>query len=156
MTHQNILTLGWQNPAAFSYPTQPPQPQPAYRPNMVTPGFPLVPNPFRMPPLPGTVDPSRIDGASLSYGFAPNVVPCNIPNEQRQNGFSGPNIGWSIGDRTDGSCVSSHAEDTVQKQEVETVCRAIIVPDEDMPVYSFGQASVSIFWAISFRRISIE
>lgn len=149
MTHNHILILGWQNPAALSYPTQPhQQPYQQAHPyqNVVTPGFPSVPSPFGMPPLPNAArDNSRVDGVSLSYGFAPNVVPCHIPNAQRQDSVTkGPAIGWAIGDRTDGACMSSQpAQDTpAENKQIETLCRAITVPDEDMPIYSFGYSSV--------------
>lgn len=148
MTHYHVLNLGWQNTSALSYPIQPhPQPPPPqpYYPNTITPGFPAVPLPFGMPPLPNSrQDNNRIDGVSLSYGFAPNVTPCNIPNDQSRSQSKGPTIGWSFGDKTDGACMSSQpVEDTkVENKQIEVVCRAIIVPDEDMPIYSFGNASV--------------
>lgn len=146
MTHNHVLILGWQNPATLSYITQP-RPQPPPQPYTVTPGFPSVPTPFGMPPLPNSVrDNNRVDGVSLSYGFAPNVVPCHIPNAQRQDSISrGPTIGWAIGDIPDGACVSSHAAEDIpaENKQVEVLCRAIKVPDEEMPIYS-NYASVSI------------
>lgn len=100
-----------------------------------------------MPPLPNAQPNNRVDGVSLSYGFAPNIIPCHIPNERRQDSQAkGPTaIGWSIGDKTDGACISSHsAEDKpIKNKQVEVLCRAIVVPDEDLPIYSFGFPTVS-------------
>lgn len=101
-----------------------------------------------MPPLPNARNNNRYDGVSLSYGFAPNVIPCNIPNEPKQNSPSkGPTIGWAVGDQADGACVSSHAAEDgpIENKQVEVLCRAIIVPDEDLPIYSFGYPSVGHF-----------
>lgn len=97
-----------------------------------------------MPPLPNR-DNNRYSGVNLSYGFSSNISPCNIPNAQRQGSYPTPQaIGWSIGDKTDGSCASRPAEDSpIENKQMEVVCRAVIVPDEDMPVYSFGNSSVS-------------
>lgn len=163
MTHYLFRILGWQNTAALSYPSQPqpPQPpQPCY--NNMVPSFPYVPTPFGMPPLPNQEN--KYSGVNLSYGFAPNVTPCHIPNAQRPNNYPqavgpqaiGPQaIGWSIGDRTDGACASRPAaEDSpAENKQVEVVCRAIIVPEEDMPIYSFGDSSVSLLMNEHFFHI---
>lgn len=157
----HISNSGWQNTAALCYPIQPhPQQHPQAHvqaqpyPNTMTPGYPSLPTPFGMPPLPNSPLNNRVNGVSLSYGFAPNIIPCHIPNERKQDSHpkgpaigpaNGPAIGWSIGDKTDGACISSHsAEDKpIENKQVEVLCRAIIVPDEDLPIYSFGFPTVS-------------
>lgn len=102
-----------------------------------------------MPPLPNTPNSNKYDGMSLSYGFAPNIIPCHIPNVQRKDSLpKGPSIGWSIGDLVDSrrSGIPSPApasDSPVENKQVEALCQAIIVPDEDMPIYSFGYPSVS-------------
>lgn len=114
----------------------------------MTPGLQSLTNPFKMPPLPGAYENSRNDGVHMSYGFAPNIIPSHIPNEQRQHGDShtdGPPIGWAVQGSTDSSSHSSHAGDSPIQKQVEIPCQAIIVPDEDMPIYSFGYPTVSYF-----------
>lgn len=155
MTHCQFPILGWQNTASLSYPTHPQPPVPY----QVRPSFPTVPTPFGMPPLPNR-DSNPYAGVNLSYGFAPNITPCHIPNVQRQGSYpqayTPQAIGWNVGDKIDGGCASRpEANDSpVENKQVEVVCRAIIVPDEDMPVYSFGDSSVSWLMTTIFIHIS--
>lgn len=144
------MTAGWQNPSALSYPSQRPA-GPEYRPQSNAKpyaGFQAFSNPYQMPPLPGSNN--QYDGARLSYGFAPNITACNIPNEQKPQANTqpkGPSIGWAFqNDLTDGCAQSTPAEDSPVEKQVEIPCQAIIVPDEDMPIYSFGNPSVSCFY----------
>ncbi|XP_031635619.1 calpain-B-like [Contarinia nasturtii] len=142
--HQN--GLGWQNTSALSYPSQQPDNR-AVPPSTTNlyPGFQAFSNPFQMPPLPGSTN--HYDSARLSYGFAPNITACHIPNEQKPQAItqpSGPSIGWALqNDLTDGCTHSTPANDSPVEKQVEIPCQAIIVPDEDMPIYSFGYPSLS-------------
>lgn len=138
-----ILILGWQNPAilvngtshssetSIERPHSPPQVRPTL--NTVTPNLRSASNRFGITPMRnGARDDSRIDGICLSCGFAPNVTPCHIPNVQRNNSLP-------IEENSD-------AEDNpVEKKQIETLCRAIRVPDEDLPIYSFGYSTVRHF-----------
>lgn len=153
---------GWHNQTAMSYPQKhqsvgaPPSPSPSPYPAQLSYGgaMPALPNqqPYQqftgmpqMPSLPGSGNANM--GAQLSYGFAANVSPAKIPNVRREDTVdTGPSIGWSLGGggapapyRSSGG---SGIHEPIQAQ-VETPCQAIFVPDEDLPIYSFGQPYVS-------------
>lgn len=89
-------------------------------------------------------------GVQLSYGFAPGIVPAQIPNVPRADSIdSGPKLGWNIGGVGAGgssapsiTSVDSGVHDPIKAQQ-ETVCQSIFVPEEDRPIYSFGFPSVS-------------
>lgn len=100
-----------------------------------------------MPPLPGSNSANM--GVQLSYGFAENVSPSKIPNVRREDTVDmGPSIGWSFGGGGGGHSTPSRnssdsgVHDAIQAQ-TEIPCQAIFVPDEDMPIYSFGRPYVS-------------
>lgn len=167
---------GWHNMAAMGY-AKPPSPSKnssfssgvsSLYPS--TYGMPL-PNAFggngptmSMPPLPNSQynNAGNVNiGAQLSYGFAPNILPNQIPNVQRNDsvekyggggigvGAGGSTFGWNIGGISDNgsnrsSSVDSGVHDPIQAQQ-EKPCQSIFVPDEDMPIYSFGFPSVSNF-----------
>lgn len=155
MTHLNILfmvKLGWQNTAALSYQSYPNNA--ATQPNTLPPALPPFRNSLQMPPLPGSNFNNQIPGVNLSYGFSPNVTPCQIPNERPSAGYpsvppisslSGPSIGWALQGSTDSASNAPAVNDTGIEKQVEIPCQAIIVPDEDMPIYSFGYSTVSHF-----------
>lgn len=164
---------GWHNLQAMSYPqkqqsnictpaNQASSPYPAQL--SYGGGMPALPNQQlyqqqfsgmpQMPALPGSGN-SNI-GAQLSYGFADNISPSKIPNVQRQDTVdTGPSIGWSFGSGNGSGSRNvdslsyrnsnniNNIHDPIQAQ-VEIPCQAIFVPDEDMPIYSFGQPYVSI------------
>lgn len=66
---------------------------------------------------------STIAGTSLPYGF-------HLPNEQINSPNETFDIGWTFGRNKN----VSESDFPIQKQ-VEEVCHAIQVPDEDMPIY---------------------
>lgn len=86
----------------------------------------------------------------MTYGFAPSVLPCQIPNAKRDHchGSSGgapapapapaaaprSTLGWAIGgfgDSTDtGGTHDPH------KTQQESTYESIFVPSEDQPIYS--------------------
>lgn len=154
--------------AAMSYPGQqypavPPSPSstggmPSLYPsqNLSYGGMPALPNqqqPYQqfagmpqMPPLPGSQNTNM--GVQMSYGFSANVSPSKIPNVRREDTVDmGPSIGWSFGGG--GSAppriptpTTGNIHQPIQAQ-TEVPCQAIFVPEEDMPIYSFGQRYVS-------------
>lgn len=89
-------------------------------------------------------------GVQLSYGFAPSVVPAQIPNVPRADSIdSGPKLGWNIGGLETGGSSStsttsndSGIHDPIKARQ-EKPCQSIFVPEEDRPIYSFGFPSVS-------------
>lgn len=157
---------GWHNLAAMGY-AKPPAP--AQQPLGYPPSFPSGPNgtPYPnmaslsmpmpgmqaaapnysmgMPPLPGAgsyQDTSNV-GFQLSYGFAPSVLPSQIPNAPRHHSTAavpypaapsstpaGPGIGWAIGLGN-----STDVHDPHQAQ-AESKYESIFVPNEDRPIYS--------------------
>lgn len=92
-----------------------------------------------MPPLP-----NQPIGACLSYGFAPNAIPAHIPNPSQESSidqFIDNNaIGWAI--QGDNLNSSNFETDSIRTQD-EFPCQAILVPDEDMPIYPFDFQTVS-------------
>lgn len=161
---------GWHNLASMSYPAAqptaiPPSPTSSgasslYPSQLSYGGMPALPNQQayqqfsgmpQMPPLPGSNTANM--GLQMSYGFAGNVSPAKIPNVRRDDTVDmGPSIGWSIGGGGGGgsggfgtpsrNSSDSGVHDPIQAQ-TEIPCQAIHVPDEDMPIYSFGQPYVS-------------
>lgn len=150
----------WHNLAAMGY-AKPPSPVKSPQQSIYPTSF-NIPQPQQntnysyggggmgMPPLPGsrTAAPT---GAQLSYGFSANVVPAQVPNVPRADSIDGgPGIGWNIGGSNDSGSRSSAGtpktpdgiHDVIEAQQ-EKPCQAIFVPDEDMPIYSFGFPSVS-------------
>lgn len=82
----------------------------------------------------------------MTYGFAPSVLPCQIPNAKRDHchGSSGgapapasaprPTLGWAIGgfgDSTDAGGIHDP-----HKAQQESTYESIFVPSEDQPIYS--------------------
>lgn len=148
---------GWHNLAAMGY-AKPPSPAKAPQQSIYPTSF-NMPMPAQgsnysygggmgMPPLPGSRGPAPT-GMQLSYGFSPNVVPSQVPNVPRADSVdTGPGIGWNIGGSIgsgSGSGTPSTPDgvhDVIEAQQ-EKPCQAIFVPDEDMPIYSFGFPSVS-------------
>lgn len=154
---------GWHNLAAMSYP----KPQSPTRASSVSSGtssiypssqlsYPTMPTlpgsqqPYQqfagmpqMPPLPGSQNSNL--GTQMSYGFAPNITPSHIPNVRREDTVdTGPSVGWNFGDsRSSSQSVDSGVHDQIQAQS-EIPCQSIFVPDEDLPIYSFGQPYVSL------------
>lgn len=122
------------NPSQYSYPKYPsvlpplPGQQPAFS------GMP------QMPSLPGS---NQNLGIQLSYGFAPNIAPCSVPNVHREDSIdSGPTIGWSIGGGSSTNSIHSNVSETVHdpiKAAIETPVQAVHVPPEEMPIYSWGK-----------------
>lgn len=115
----------------------------------------------RMPPLPGsqyTPAPNYNSGnVQLSYGFAPNVLPTQIPNVQRKDSIEqpgmdmgpgmgmGPGVGWNLGGGG-GSTDSRDGVSEAVKSQKEIPCQAIHVPEDEMPIYSmFGLGGVCNF-----------
>lgn len=157
---------GFHNIAAMSYPGQqhpavPPSPSSTGMPSLypsqnLSYGMPALPNqqqPYQqfagmpqMPPLPGSQNTNV--GVQMSYGFAANISPAKIPNVRRDDTVDmGPSIGWSIGGggpapHRNSTPSSANIHEPIQAQ-TEVPCQAIFVPDEDMPIYSFGQPYVS-------------
>lgn len=162
---------GWHNAAAMGYA---PPPQPATTPNtggypgmpqspypmaslsMPMPGMPTAGSsaPYGMPSLPGSAGAypnSNITGYQMSYGFAPNVLPSQIPNVPRHGaaypapgGYPPPQppapsqpagIGWAIGGGGFGDSTDGDVHDPHTSQE-EAKYQSIFVPSEDRPIYS--------------------
>lgn len=81
----------------------------------------------------------------MSYGFAPGVVPNQVPNPNvtrgsHDNSFSGSsNIGWAL---SRGDSVNSGISETEVVSQEEIPCQAIFVPDDEMPIYgNYGLVS---------------
>lgn len=78
-------------------------------------------------------------GFQLSYGFAPDVLPNQVPNTSRASGHPSPvaglypNLGWNIGDNI--SLSSDPVFETEIAERDEVPCQAVMVPPEDMPIY---------------------
>lgn len=160
---------GWHNSASLSYPQKqqsstaaPPSPALSPYPAQLSygGGMPALPSqqPYQqftgmpqMPALPGSGNANI--GAQLSYGFAANISPSKIPNVRREDTVdTGPSVGWSIGGGGIGSAGpppyrNSNSNASIHEPieaQTEVPCQAVFVPDEDMPIYSFGQPYVSI------------
>lgn len=140
------MILGWQNPATLANGTNHSSDLSIERPNsrpQVQPSLNTVLNGFGIEPLQnGSREDSQIDGVSLSYGFAPNITPCHIPNVQRKDSFS-------IGEYSDVE------DNSIEKKQIEALCRVIKVPDEDLPIYSFGYSSVRNFSILLVKKKEI-
>lgn len=78
----------------------------------------------------------------LSYGFASNVLPSQVPNpalksKSTHDGGSSnlyPSLGWAFTGDSNTRSIDSVSEDSVISQE-EIPCQAIMVPIEDQPIY---------------------
>lgn len=155
MTHLTVLFIGWQNPAALSYPSYPNSA--TAQPNTLPPGLPPFRNSLQMPPLPGSNLNNQISGVNLSYGFAPHITACQIPNERHSAGYppsipqmggigmNKPQIGWAMQGftTTDGPTHTPAVDDGGIEKQVEVPCHRTIVPDDELPIYSFGYPTVS-------------
>lgn len=162
---------GWHNLAAMGYakaPQSTPTPAPPFGGHpgypaatygapaypMASLSMPMPPgaaNYSGMPPLPGSAAnvtapyPSgHASGMQLSYGFASNVLPSQIPNAPRTEatphaGQSAPNIaapgiGWAIGGLSDATDSGDVHDPHLSQQESKY--ESIFVPIEDRPIYS--------------------
>lgn len=86
----------------------------------------------------------------MSYGFAPGIMPNQVPNPNVPRGshdpsFHGsssasqPNIGWAL---SRGDSVSSGVSETEIVSQDEIPCQAIFVPADEMPIYgNYGLVS---------------
>lgn len=118
------------NPSQYSYPKYPSAMPPLPGQQSAFSGMP------QMPCLPGS---NQSSGVQLSYGFAPNIAPCSVPNVHRDDSIdSGPTIGWSIGGGSSTNSSHSNVHDPIQA-EIETPVQSVHVPPEDMPIYSWGK-----------------
>lgn len=159
---------GWHNLAAMGYAKPPPPPTsapaPAYPSSSPYPlaalSMPPLPGAApmyggpAMPPLPGSMSSMSpypapaATGVQLSYGFAGNVMPSQIPNAPHhghvsnaappvappQHASTAPGIGWAIGGLGD-STDSGVTHDPHQAQQ-EAKYESIYVPFEDRSLYS--------------------
>lgn len=168
---------GWHNNAALSYPKPPSPTKPSgYSPGassiypsaygMPVPGRPAGTSPYPTMPMPGAPGMPPLPGsnyynsgnAQLSYGFAPNILPTQIPNVHRNDSIESPGLGWNIGGGGGGRSIDSFDSGVLDpaKAQKEIPCQAIHVPEDEMPIYSFfGLDSVSIF-SFSFNMISLQ
>lgn len=90
----------------------------------------------------------------MSYGFAPNVLPSQVPNAQHiggappntaayGGGSSGaggayPSLGWAFsGDQSNFGSTSTFGgvSDVTAVSQNEVPCQAIFVPEDEMPIY---------------------
>lgn len=78
--------------------------------------------PLLMPPLPNKTVNEQNVGRNLSYGFAPKCFESNAQN---------PHIGWSPNVHKGETSIETEPT----RAQVEILCQAIRVPDEDMPIY---------------------
>lgn len=85
----------------------------------------------------------------MTYGFAPGVLPSQVPNVVREmpplpssaGGAPYPNLGWAF--TADTSSFDGVSEGpTISKEEMP--CQAIFVPADEMPIY--GTFNVSSFF----------
>lgn len=85
-------------------------------------------------------------GFQLAYGFAPGVLPCQVPNPapDATSGHAHPNIGWAL---TSDTTSFDGVEDTKAVAHEEVPCQAIRVPEDEMPIY--GHVSTLFFNLIS-------
>lgn len=90
-------------------------------------------------------------GFQMSYGFAPGVVPNQVPNpnvsrgshDSSAYGSAASNIGWVL---SRGDSAHSEVSETEIVSQDETPCQAIFVPDDEMPIYgNFGLVSKNFF-----------
>lgn len=87
----------------------------------------------------------------MSYGFAPGVMPNQVPNPNVPRGshdsFDGSKsshpIGWALS-RGD-SIHSSVSEEEIVSQD-EIPCQAIFVPADQMPIYGMYDSVSRIFF----------
>lgn len=75
----------------------------------------------------------------MSYGFAPDVLPCQVPNFQPNSagGSSAsiggtPNIGWAI---TSDTSSFDGVTDVPAVSHEEVPCQSVFVPADEMPIY---------------------
>lgn len=66
----------------------------------------------------------------MSYGFAPDVLPSQVPNLPIHTGGGHPNIGWAMTSDT-----SSFDSDVTAVTREEVPCQSIFVPEDEMPIY---------------------
>lgn len=153
---------GWHNLAAAGYAKPPSPTKSSTSPSNNSPysmhySMPQTNQPFvqgmpQMPALPSSniyQQNTHPSGMQLSYGFAPNIIPSHIPNIVRDDNVDQndgrPLVGWALGGNKSltGSTDSGNVHDTI-KAQAEIPCQAVIVPDEDMPIYSFFGSRVSV------------
>lgn len=82
-------------------------------------------------------NPNQFSGYNLSYGFAPEIVACHIPNPNRESTPSHP-IGWAIGGSSGSLSYPppQHVSESVRSQ-VEVPCQAIRISEDEMPSFPF-------------------
>lgn len=89
----------------------------------------------------------------MTYGFAPGVLPSQVPNAvcempplpSSAGGAPYPNLGWAF--TADTSSFDGVSEGpTISKDE--RPCEAIRVPDDEMPIYGTFNVSISIFFSV--------
>lgn len=68
----------------------------------------------------------------MTYGFAPGVLPSQIPNVPK-DGKRGPNMGW-LDLQSDTSSFDG-VEDVKSIQQTERKVEAIFVPADEQPIY---------------------
>lgn len=88
----------------------------------------------------------------MSYGFAPGVMPNQVPNPNVTRGShessvgstaSYPNIGWAL---SRGDSIHSGVSETEIVSQEEIPCQAIFVPEDEMPIYgNYGMVSKRFF-----------
>lgn len=154
---------GWHNLAAMGYAKPPP---PSQQPLGYPPAFPsghgsqypmaslsmpmpgTAPYSMGMPALPSSGS-NQNSGFQLSYGFAPNVLPSQIPNPNHRPSSTAnvpypplpsmpvaattPGIGWAVGGLGDSTDTGVHEPHTAQE---ESKYESIFVPNEDRTIYS--------------------
>lgn len=148
---------GWHNLAAMGY-ARAPVPQPAApiggysASGYPGSGYPMaslsMPMP-QMPPLPGSTvsapyPAAQATGMQLSYGFASNVLPSQIPNPRNESASHAAapqpaalpsGIGWAIGGLDNSATDGPPVHDPHQAQ-AEAKYESIFVPFDDRSMYS--------------------
>lgn len=82
-------------------------------------------------------------GFQLSYGFAPGVLPCQVPNPSSGiSGKSHPNIGWAL---TADTRSFDGVDDVPVVSQEERQCLAIKVPEDEMPIYGNYVSRITIY-----------
>lgn len=93
----------------------------------------------------------------MSYGFAPNILPSQVPNAQHigvappplptayggggavgGSGGAYPSLGWAFsGDQSNFGSTSTFGgvSDVSAVSQTEIPCQAIFVPEDEMPIY---------------------
>lgn len=86
-------------------------------------------------------------GLQMSYGFAPGVMPSQVPNavhgtQPPPPGRRHANLGWAI---TADTKSFDGVTDVPAVQQDDTHCQAIHVPQNEMPIYGSYNVSIYIF-----------